>query len=97
MTAPIRDTDTPSAAERLEILKAGWRAMAMLERHAQERSGIPALDAHACAPCMRYGVAVGLRGEKPSEVLHLRCEAAQDWQRQIEAANRLVFSGEDRP
>lgn len=68
--------------------------MVMLERHAQERSGIPALDVHVCAPCMRYGVAVGLRGEKSSEVLYLRCEDAQRWQRAVEAANQLVFSEE---
>lgn len=86
----------PVAGREAGTLRAGWQALRELERHMQERAGFPILDPRVCAPCMRYGVAVSLRGQEPSEVLHLRCEDAQRWQRQVEAANKVVFGGEGR-
>lgn len=84
----------------IETLKTGWRAMLNLEKHAAESVSIPFVPFGGppspwCPDCGRFAAAL-LRGEKPSEVLHLRCEDAQGWQRQVEAANRLVF-GDARP
>ena len=78
-------------AHERDILLEGWRALARLDEHGAERAGFAALgDRNACEPCMRYAAAVALRGEMPGKVLHLRCDEAQVWQRQVWGAQELA-------
>lgn len=91
----VLEATEPVIRSEAETLKAGWRALRELDRHADTRAGIPAIDPSACAPCIKFTAAV-MRGAKVSAALHLRCEESRRWHAEVAAAQRLAFGEEDR-
>lgn len=74
-----------------EILARGWHALKQLDRHADDISGL--FDHRPydvwCGACAKYSRAVAADAP-PAAVLHLRCEAAQQWQQDVQAADQVA-------
>lgn len=75
----------------VEILARGWHALRQLDRHADTVSGLFDHEPHDiyCGACSKFTRAA-LAGAPPAAVVHLRCDAAQQWHREVQAADQIV-------
>jgi hypothetical protein len=75
-----------------ETLALGWQAFRRLEGHVDASSGT-LLDGPStsgwCGPCHQFAAAL-IRGANPIDVINLRCSEAQEWHRQVLAANAVA-------
>ncbi len=71
----------------LNVMIDGFQALAWLDEHSYE-VGMGGTDG-TCRPCSRFAAEL-FRGKEPRSVLGLRCEPAQDRQRQVDAAIAVI-------
>ncbi|HEY6115937.1 MAG TPA: hypothetical protein VI172_08265 [Candidatus Dormibacteraeota bacterium] len=74
-----------------EVLARGWHALKQLARHADDPSGLFDHEPHDiyCGPCSKFTRAV-LADAPAATVRHLRCDDAQQWQRDVDAADLIA-------
>lgn len=84
---------TQAQPSALQVLLTGWNALSALERHAEISGGyLLSLDTtvQPCMPCSRFHAAAIRRLGSPDQLMHIRCPQAQEWVRQVRAADALV-------